>query len=89
MCILHVFCVLAEYAIILKIIQIEKRKVTARLRKLEKANNALSGGSVTSLNNKSYTSLSPDNNANGNNDHDDIDDNGDFLDSFTTCFSSR
>ena len=52
MCILHVFCVLLEYAIILKIIQVEKRKVTTRLLKLDRANNALSA-SNTSLNNKS------------------------------------
>ena len=37
MCILHVFCVLAEYAIILKIIQIEKRKHTTARRSLSKA----------------------------------------------------
>ena len=37
MCILHVFCVLAEYAIILKIIQIEKRKHTNARRALSKA----------------------------------------------------
>ena len=52
MCILHVFCVLLEYAIILKIIQVEKRKVTTRLLKLDRANTALSA-SNTSLNNKS------------------------------------
>ena len=55
MCILHVFCVLSEYAIILKIIQMEKRKMTAKLRKLDKANTALSA-SNTSLNNKSFLS---------------------------------
>ena len=33
MCILHVFCVLVEYALILKIIQVEKLKTTARLGK--------------------------------------------------------
>ena len=55
MCILHVFCVLLEYAIILKILQIEKRKMTARMRKVDKANTALSA-SNTSLNNKSLLS---------------------------------
>ena len=35
MCILHVFCVLVEYALILKIIQVEKLKTTARLGKFD------------------------------------------------------
>lgn len=55
-CILHVFCVLLEYAFILKIIQIEKRKTVARLKKLDRANNAMSGSNL-SLNNKSLISF--------------------------------
>ena len=39
MCILHVFCVLLEYAFILKIIQVEKLKVAARLGKVSQAMN--------------------------------------------------
>ena len=53
MCILHVFCVLLEYAFILKIIQVEKRKVTARLRKVDRANTAMMSASNMSLSNKS------------------------------------
>ena len=56
MCILHVFCVLLEYAFILKIIQVEKRKVTARLRKMSRANDAMSASNI-SLNNKSLISF--------------------------------
>ena len=53
MCILHVFCVLLEYAFILKIIQVEKRKVTARLRKLDRANTSMMSASNMSLSNRS------------------------------------
>ena len=56
MCILHVFCVLLEYAFILKIIQIEKRKVTARMRKVSRANDVMSASNM-SLNNKSLLSF--------------------------------
>ena len=56
MCILHVFCVLLEYAFILKIIQIEKRKVTARMRKVSRANDVMSASNM-SLNNKSLMSF--------------------------------
>ena len=55
-CILHVFCVLLEYAFILKIIQVEKRKSNARLRKVDRANNAISASNM-SLNNKSLISF--------------------------------
>lgn len=55
-CIIHVFCVLLEYAFILKIIQVEKRKSTARLRKVDRANNAISASNM-SLNNKSLISF--------------------------------
>merc|ERR1719507_2528208 len=69
MCILHVFCVLLEYAFILKIIQIEKRKVTARMRKVSRANDVMSASNM-SLNTKSLMSFAAANlegNASGKN----------------------
>ena len=57
MCILHVFCVLAEYAIILKIIQVEKRKISARMRRLDRANNGNLSASNVSLNHRSGTNF--------------------------------
>ena len=47
MCILHVFCVLSEYAIILKIIQTERRRID-RTRKRETHHNQLSSGLLLS-----------------------------------------
>ena len=47
MCILHVFCVLSEYAIILKIIQTEKRRIE-RSRKRDVHQSHLSTGFLLS-----------------------------------------
>ena len=41
MCILHVFCVLCEYAFILKLLQTEKRRADAARRALNKTVNAV------------------------------------------------
>ncbi len=55
MCILHVFCVLTEYAFILKLIQTEKRRADAARRALTKTVNAVTVANQARENNTHFS----------------------------------